>query len=246
MVNIAYMQTPDAPSRSAFRHSAIALRHHLATVGAQGTPWGHIWTVHLPDFLDTWGTLYPFICHPIEGFHRFLKADLRLTYGGTLGRDRHAGPGFALTLKLNVASWNLSALPQRPQDLHRYKADRSRSGVTKHKAYRNWLKQGYATFLLCAHCKLVSTAVFAGTFLSVWFWHKRPQGEVEGGGGWGVPFKHHLSCDQGTYSKRLKIFLPIFPLYRVFCVSACTLSFTEHRPGGFFFLKLPLEGPQAP
>ena len=81
MVDNTYMPMPPQALLEQFATAASRLRHALAKLGAKPTVWGHIWTVHLPQYLERWRTLYPFLCHGVEGCHKLFKADLRLTTG---------------------------------------------------------------------------------------------------------------------------------------------------------------------
>ena len=77
MVNVAYTPKPTASDIQCATRAAQALRKVLATLEAPATPWGHIWTVHVPQFLLRWGTLFPFLCHGLEGRWSPLKTEIK-------------------------------------------------------------------------------------------------------------------------------------------------------------------------
>ena len=58
--------------------------------------------MHVPQFLAKWGTLYPFVCHGVEGKHRVFKADIRLSTGN---QWRDGQVGFAQTLTYDNIRW---------------------------------------------------------------------------------------------------------------------------------------------
>ena len=76
MVAIAYTLEARDDQIAKMQELALDLRLRLRRLKAKATVWGHIWTVHIPQFLSKWGTLYPFVCHGVEGKHRVFKADL--------------------------------------------------------------------------------------------------------------------------------------------------------------------------
>ena len=62
--------------------------------------------IHLPEYLRHWDTVYPFLCHGVEGRHRFFKLDLHLSTGSQWNRQLSA-VGFAGVLSLDTISWGL-------------------------------------------------------------------------------------------------------------------------------------------
>ena len=59
MVTLAYSPLPGAAAIDQFEENAALLRLHCADLGLVSTPWAHVWTCHLPQFLKRWGTLCP-------------------------------------------------------------------------------------------------------------------------------------------------------------------------------------------
>lgn len=104
MLGIAYTAEPSLAQVNNFKLMADDLRGRLAYLHAPVTVWGHIWTVHLPQFLARWGSLFPFVCHGVEGKHRVFKADLQLSTGN---QWRNSKWGFAQTLDLDRIRWQL-------------------------------------------------------------------------------------------------------------------------------------------
>lgn len=105
------------------------------------TVWSHIWTVHMPQYLEHWGTLWPFLCHGVEGRHRIFKQDLRCS----TGTQWKAGQvGFAQTLVLDNIRWGLiqRGLPEYP----RYQAGRSEAELDAYREYEEALKEQVLTF----------------------------------------------------------------------------------------------------
>ena len=80
----------------------------MHTLEAKGTPWSHVWTVHVPQFLHSWGTLFPFLCHGLEGRWRPLKKEIKLS---THGQWDGAQVGFAQVILYSTALWVLTLLP---------------------------------------------------------------------------------------------------------------------------------------
>ena len=60
-----------------------------------------MWTCHVPQFLTRWGTLYPFVCHGLEGRWRSLKAEIKLSMHG---QWKGAKVGFAQVLVYSVVA----------------------------------------------------------------------------------------------------------------------------------------------
>ena len=87
--------------------SARALRRIWKTLDAPTTPWGHVWTAHVPQFLRLWGTLFPFLCHGFEGRWRDLKVEIRhIAHGQWKG----ASCGFETVLQYSIVRWTLRKL----------------------------------------------------------------------------------------------------------------------------------------
>ena len=64
-----------------------------AQLDMKGTIWSHVLKVHCAQFLQEWGTLFPFLGYGVEGRHRLLKKHLRLSpmgqwKGGVPGQGR--------------------------------------------------------------------------------------------------------------------------------------------------------------
>jgi hypothetical protein len=106
MVNVVYTKLPSEAEVVRFEQCALDLRQRLAYLKAPTTIWGHVWTGHLPQFLRRWRTLFPFVCHGVEGKHRVFKADLQLSAGN---QWRNGHWGFAQTLHLDRVRWQLFA-----------------------------------------------------------------------------------------------------------------------------------------
>ena len=104
MVAIAYTLVARDDQKAKMQELALDLRLRLRRLKAKPTVWGHIWTVHVPQFLIKWGTLYPFVCHGVEGKHRVFKADLRLSSGN---QWKAGTVGFAQTLQYDRIRWEL-------------------------------------------------------------------------------------------------------------------------------------------
>ena len=79
----------------------------------------------MPQFLRRWGTLYPFLCHGVEGRHRFFKADLHLSCGSQWD-PRGAQVGFTQVIKLDRIGWALRSLRLEEGDKKRYRVQRSK------------------------------------------------------------------------------------------------------------------------
>lgn len=122
MADICYMPSPTPVHIANFREAASDLRKQLARIGAPATTWSHVFLVHLPQFLAKWGTLFPFLCHGVEGRHRFFKQDIHLSTGAQWDR-RGASVGFSQVLKLDRISWALRSF-ERLEEKKRYQAQR--------------------------------------------------------------------------------------------------------------------------
>ena len=59
MVDAFYEPRPKAEIVDRVDFAARELRQALADLAAPRTVWSHIWTIHLPEYLRHWGTLYP-------------------------------------------------------------------------------------------------------------------------------------------------------------------------------------------
>jgi hypothetical protein len=106
MVNVVYTPLPTAEDIARFKVLADDLRARLAYLRAPTTIWGHVLSVHTPQFLSRWRTLYPFVCRGVEGKPRVFKADLQLSAGN---QWRNGGFGFRQTLVLDRIRWQLYA-----------------------------------------------------------------------------------------------------------------------------------------
>ena len=110
IVEVAYTPKPDENDIVRVETAAAMSRrifHALATnVGVDSTPWGHVWTCHVPQFLRTWGTLYPFLCHGLEGRWRMLKVEVKHSSHGQWKGDSN---GFETVVRYSIAFWKLCA-----------------------------------------------------------------------------------------------------------------------------------------
>ena len=107
MLKVAYNPKPSATDIVYVSQAASNLRKILHALQAKGTVWGHVWTCHVSQFLTRWGTLYPFLCHGLEGRWRSLKAEIKLS---THGQWKGAKVGFAQVLVYSVVAWALVRL----------------------------------------------------------------------------------------------------------------------------------------
>ena len=105
-----------------FARAAVHLRQVLGKLGAPATTWAHVFCVHLPEFLEKWGTVYPFLCHGVEGRHRFFKADIHLSCGAQWDR-KGTTVGFSHVIRLDRISWALRSF-EAAEENKRYKAQR--------------------------------------------------------------------------------------------------------------------------
>lgn len=128
MVAIVYTPKPSDTDIDRYLELANDLRQRLAYLRAPTTVWGHVWTIHTPQFLHRWRTLYPFVCHGVEGKHRVFKEDLQNSAGN---QWLASGYGFAHTLVLDRIRWQLYAegahsckrkqVSRKPHDLVAYR-----------------------------------------------------------------------------------------------------------------------------
>jgi hypothetical protein len=131
MVAIVYTPLPSEAETLRFEALSNDLRLRCKVLKAPTTVWGHVWTVHLPQFLRRWKSLYPFVCHGVEGKHRVFKADLQMSAGNQWRTG--FGFGFAHTLSLDRIRWQLFAEGTREWRRPRVCCD------AKHlKAYRDY------------------------------------------------------------------------------------------------------------
>lgn len=122
MVNVCYTQMPTKDQIGEFAVAAFGLRKAMKRLAVRCTPWGHIWSVHVPrsgthrrmgscpQFLAQWGTMFPFLCHGVEGKHRWFKHDLRCSTGNQWKKGK---VGFAHVLDLDWVEWELRGLSER-------------------------------------------------------------------------------------------------------------------------------------
>jgi hypothetical protein len=104
MVDALYVKKPSEEEIANVQRKGSEMREHMRLLGGDATPWGHIWTIHVPQFLWKWGTMLPFVAHGLEGRHKAFKQDVRLSCGGQWnGLD----VGFAQTLRLDRITWHL-------------------------------------------------------------------------------------------------------------------------------------------
>ena len=79
MLDVVYTQKPKAVQINSVVTAAQKLRDLLHLFDAPATPWGHVWTCHVPQYLQELGTPFPFLCHGFEGRWRQLKTDIKLS-----------------------------------------------------------------------------------------------------------------------------------------------------------------------
>ena len=96
----------------------------------------------LRKHLRKWGTLYPFLCHGVEGRHRYFKADIHLSCGSQWDR-RGTKVGFRHVLKLDRIGWALRSLKEPPAPRYRMRRLRELSDMRK-----DIVRQ----ISRCAHC----------------------------------------------------------------------------------------------
>ena len=150
MVRVAYLQQPSTHDVQLFEDLAKDLRGRLGLLKATGTTWGHIWTVHMPQFLRRWGSIWPFVCHGVEGKHRVFKADLRLSAGNQVNSKGLVG--FAHTLDKDRIRWAL---------LGQNHLDRGLAGVSRLKDDMS----RYATFKETLQAQVYPQPSFFNTFV---------------------------------------------------------------------------------
>ena len=107
MYNVAHTPKPSPEQIKGVVSAAARLRATFVALGVKGTPWGHVWTCHVPQFLVEWGTLYPFLCHGFEGRWRDLKAEIKHS---THGQWRGARVGFETVIRYSLVLWTLLKL----------------------------------------------------------------------------------------------------------------------------------------
>ena len=159
MVDIAYTVAPTPEQVRAFGVSATEMRWRLARLGAPSTVWGHVWTVHMAQFLERWGTLWPFLCHGVEGRHKPFKRELRMSTGAQWSAS---GVGFAQVLKQDVISWNLRAVPQLVR-AKRYQCSRRSDFTAVFQDISAWLRRFSSPFPASFRC-LVSLLSSSASF----------------------------------------------------------------------------------
>jgi hypothetical protein len=158
MVTIVYTAMPTDAQVVRFQEFATDLRMRCKVLKAPATIWGHVWTVHLPQYLRRWRTLYPFVCHGVEGKHRVFKADLQLSAGN---QWRNNSFGFAQTLALDRIRWQLIAEGVRDWRRARVKTD------AKHlRAYR--LYEAHMNGLVCTDPRSCTISRFPLIFISIY------------------------------------------------------------------------------
>ena len=85
MYSVSYTRKPvSKEDQKRFCTAASQFGALLSTMDGKGTVWGHVWVAHGSQFLTTWGTLYPFLCHGVEGRHRWLKREVALSARGQM------------------------------------------------------------------------------------------------------------------------------------------------------------------
>ena len=107
MMDTAYVVLPTPEQITGCVEAARSLRVVLHILDAKCTPWVHVWTCHVPQFLTTWGTLHPFLCHGFEGRWRQLKAEIRLS---SHGQWKGAHCGFETVIHYSIVAWTLMSL----------------------------------------------------------------------------------------------------------------------------------------
>lgn len=110
IVEVAYTPKPRDGDINRVESAAATSRrilYALAThIGVDSTPWAHVWTCHVPQFLRMWGTLYPFLCHGLEGRWRMLKVEVKHS---THGQWQGESNGFETVVRYSIAFWKLWA-----------------------------------------------------------------------------------------------------------------------------------------
>ena len=107
MLKVAYTEKPDRRTIDDACKGTAKLRQILFALDAKCTPWMHVWTCHVPQFLCHWGTLYPFLCHGFEGRWRDLKVEVKLS---PHGQWKGAKCGFETVLHYSIVTWTLIKL----------------------------------------------------------------------------------------------------------------------------------------
>ena len=86
------------------------LRKVLHALDAPCTPWMHVCTCHLPQFLQQWGTLETFLCHGFEGRWWDLKVEIKHS---THRQWKGAKFGSETVIQCSIATWALMKLKVR-------------------------------------------------------------------------------------------------------------------------------------
>jgi hypothetical protein len=134
-MDVAYTPSPTPEERDAFRAASADLRRSMLLLDCKATPWVHVWLCHLHQFLDAWGTLYPWLGHGVEGRHRRLKQEVRTS---TCGQWKGNQVGFAHCLRRDNVWWSLVGRLPRP-GFSGVRADRRR--IPLYAAYKLRLRQ---------------------------------------------------------------------------------------------------------
>jgi hypothetical protein len=157
-VDIAYTPSPTPTERAAFAQASVDLRLSMAALQCKSTPWVHVWLGHLHQFLEAWGTLYPWLGHGVEGRHRRLKQEVRTS---TCGQMKNGQVGFSHCLRRDNVWWSLVAATSKPA-FSSVRADRGRLGA--YAAYRRHLQEQIA--LRTGPALLIPSATVADTLFS--------------------------------------------------------------------------------
>lgn len=107
MLKVAYDPKPNQHDIDRACNGTATLRKVLDALGAKCTPWMHVWTCHVPQFLRLWGTLQPFLCHGFEGRWRDLKTEIKLS---SHGQWKGAKCGFETVIHYSIVTWALMSL----------------------------------------------------------------------------------------------------------------------------------------
>ena len=146
MVTIAFKRSPSATQASMYGDRARQLRAIFEALNATTTPWGHVWTVHMPQFIRKWGTLFPFACQGVENRHRHFKVDLRLSAGN---QWRNGNIGFAHCLVLDQITWALRE--KGVTDEPRYSASRGSANLAAYRAHEAFRHSRLAFYVPLSH-----------------------------------------------------------------------------------------------
>ena len=110
MLIVAYPDKPSAEQIASACDAGRMLRKVLHALDAPCTPWMHVWTCHVPQFLQQWGALEPSLCHGFEGRWRDLKVEIKHS---THGQWKGAKCGFEIVIQYSIATWALMKLKVR-------------------------------------------------------------------------------------------------------------------------------------